>query len=447
MKLKFRGWTSVYSFTFRQATRGIGFRLVSVLIALVIIGAIAGVTIFNAKPDKEEVKETEASPIQTVYVLDNSGLAPTDYKALNPELSTEQFNQVSFQSVSEKTREEVIDTAEASSQDIAVVITTTDTGFALEAVIPSGSTITQGQASALLAQMSAAFETSKLLQSGLTQEQLTAVLIPAVTSYADIGENTNIFVYLIKTLVPMIFALMFYVMLALYGQTVSKSVSTEKTSKLMETLLTSVHPYALISGKILAVTSMALLQFILWIASIFAGLYGGDAIAHAIYPEYKSSVLTVISFLKDNFGASALSAPALILAILFFCIGFLFYCVIAGLGGCMVSKPEDVAATQQIFMMPVVISFLVAYLAPMSENEVLIKVIRYIPFTSPLCVPSDLLIGTISLGEGVLALAALAVFTFLIILLSGRIYKGLILYSGQKLSLKTIGNVLKSNSN
>jgi ABC-type Na+ efflux pump permease subunit len=445
MKQNFRGWTTVYSFTFRQSTKGVGFKLVTVLIALLIIGAITVATIVNAKPDTKEAKE--ASPIKTVYVLDNSGLLPTDYKALNPKLSTDQFKGISYEELTGKSREDAVAAAASSKENIAVIITTTDTGFELEAVIPAKSTITKGQASDLVKQMTTSFETSKLMQSGLSNEQLTTALTPEVTSYSDIGENTDPAVYAIKLITPMLFCLMFYMMIILYGQTVSKSVSTEKTSKLMETLLTSVHPYALISGKILAVTSIALLQFISWIASVFIGLYGADVIAHAIYPQYQSSVMVVLDFLRDNIGNTALSPAAIILTILFFCIGFLFYCVIAGMAGCMVSKPEDTASAQQIFVMPLVISFLVTYLAPMSENDMLTKVIRYIPFTAPLCVPSDMLTGTIGLGEGFLTLALLVAFTLLLIMLSGRIYKGLILYSGEKLSLKTIGNVLRSNTN
>ena len=444
MKENFRGWSSVYGFTFRQSTKGVGFKVVTVLISLIIIGIIVAATVITGKP--EDKKSVEVSPIKSVFILDQSGLQPTDFKALNPELSKEQFNKIQFVQSSDPSREAVIKTAAADSKkSIAVIITTTDKGYGLEAAIPSESTITKGQAGDLLDQMKVAFESSKLMQSGLTAEQLTVALTPSVTSYSDIGENTNTIVYVIKIVAPMIFSFMLYMMLLLYGMTVSKSVSTEKTSKLMETLLTSIHPYALITGKVLAVTSMALIQFVTWIAAAFVGIYGGNAIAHSMYPDYQNSVLSIFKFLKENVGETALTPPAIILAIIFFVIGFLFYCVIAGLVGCMVSKPEDAASTQQIYMMPVVISFLVVYMAPLAGNDTLLNIARYIPFTAPFCVPADLITGTIGLGHGLLLLAILAVFTLLIIMLSGRIYKGLILYNGQKLSLKMIGNVLKSN--
>ena len=442
MKNNFRGWNTVFRFTFSQSTKGAAFKLVTILMTLLILGGFILINVFVAKPDE---KKAEVSPIKKIFVSDNSGLQPTDFKAFSPEFVEKEFKNIEFITVTEKSKSEVLDLAASdSTESIAVIITATDNGFELEALLPSTSTIKKNQARTVLELMQSGFESSKLMQSGLNAEQLTTVLMPIVTSYSDVGENTSEIAMVIKMLAPMIFGLMLYMMLLLYGQTISKSVSTEKTSKLMETLLTSIHPYALITGKVLAITSMAVLQFVTWIIAGVIGLYGGNAIAHTIYPDYENSVITIINFLKDNIGETAMSLPAIILAILIFCIGFLFYCIIAGLAGCMVSKPEDAATTQGIFTFPIIISWLVCYMAPVMGNEALLDVARFIPFTIPFCVPVDLITGSIGLVQGVVSLAILTVFSLLIIMLSGRIYKGLILYNGQKISLQMIGNVLKA---
>ena len=444
MKHNFRGWTTVFGFTFRQSTKGIAFKLVTTLITLIIIGAFILVNVFTAKPDVKD--KIEISPIKNVYVLDQSGLQPTDFKSTSPDLLKDQFKNVAFVNITDQTREEAIKTAESDSKEsIVVMITTVDKGFSIEAIVPSTSSITKGQAKDILAPIQIGFESSKMMQSGLTTEQLTTVLYPVQTSYNDVGENTSDIAFAIKLIAPMIFGLMLYMMLLLYGQTISKSVSTEKTSRLMETLLTSVHPYALITGKVLAITSMAALQFITWIIAVVVGLYSGNAVAHAIYPSYHNSVITAINFLKDNIGATAMSLPSVILAILVFCVGFLFYCVIAGLAGCMVSKPEDVPATQSVFTLPIIISWLICYISSASGNEAVLRVARYVPFTAPFCVPVDLITGTIGPVQGAISFVLLTAFCFVVIMLSGRVYKGLILYNGQKVSLKMIGNVLRTN--
>lgn len=442
MKNNFRGWKTVFDFTFRQSTKGAAFKVVTVLMALVIIVGFALINIFVAKPDDNKV---EISPVKTVFVLDESGLQPTDFRLYNQELSSEQYKNVTFINTDGKSRKEAIDMAAAdSTESIAVIITAGTEGYTMEAAIPSGSTIGKGQAGDVLNQMQTSFESSKLMQSGLSQEQLYAVLMPVVTSYADIGENTNMIAFVIKMIAPMLFGFILYFMLLLYGQTISKSVSTEKTSRLMESILTSIHPYALITGKVLAITSMAVLQFVIWIGAGIIGLYGGNEIAKYFYPEYQNSVITIINFLKDNIGETAMTAPALILAVVILCFGFLFYSVLAGLAGSMVSKPEDVASTQALFTLPIVISFLACYLTPIMGNETVTNVLRFIPFTIPFGVPADLITGTTGLLQGVISLAILAVFSILIIMLSGKLYKGLVLYNGQKADLKMMMNVLRA---
>lgn len=442
MRNKFKGWNTVFNFTFRQATKGVGFKLVTALVTILILGTILLINILVAKPDK--VKEVKVSPIEAVYVLDHSGLASTDSKMMNPD--DIKFQQTEFVVATAQTKIDVQNEASANSPEtIAVIISTIEGGYELEAVIPANSTISQKQATKLLDMMLESFETSKQEQSGLSEVQLATINKQVVTSYTDIGEDASEITFAIKMLAPMLFGLMLYLMLLLYGQNISKSVSTEKTSKLMETLLTSIHPYALITGKVLATTAMALLQFLTWIVAIVVGLYGGNAVAHAIYPEYQNTVITVINFLKDNIGESAMTLPALLLAIVIFAIGFLFYCFIAGLAGSMVSKPEDIATTQAIFVFPVIISWLVCYLSPIMGNEGVMKIARLIPFTIPFSVPVDLITGTIGIGQGLIALVILTVFSLLVIMLSGRLYKGLVLYTGQKFSFKMLGNVLKAD--
>jgi len=448
MKQNFKGWSSVYRFTFKQETKGIAFKLVTALVALLIFGSIVLVNILDAKPSKSTQAESSSSPaIQSVYVADSSGLPATDYPLMNPELKKAPYNNIKFNVVSDTARDQVVKTASKDSkQSIVVFVTKTEKGYQLEAVIPSESTITQNKANALAELMATAFNSNKLMQSGLSADVLTKVMEPVVTSYANIGENSSDIARIIKLIAPMLFSFILYFMLILYGQTISKSVSTEKTSKLVETLLTSVHPYALITGKILAVTSMALIQFLTWIVAVFAGLYGGNAIAHSLYPSYHNSVIAVINFLKDNIGETALSAPAVILTILFFFVGFLFYSVMAGVAGCMVSKPEDVASTQALFQFPIIISWLIVYFAPLSGHEDILNIARYIPFTAPFSVPAELLTGVTGPVEGLISFAVLLVFTLLFVMLSGKIYKGLILYSGEKVSFKMIGKVLTAKN-
>ena len=454
MENKFKRWTTVYGFTLRQSMTK-SFKLITALVAILIIGIIIFINILAAKPEKDtnhndfymdqEIDTSGISPIKKALVMDQSGLQPTDFESINTDYYGNYFSNVEYISVENMTRSEILDAASKdSSQTVAVIISSTNGAYELEALIPYNSVVTREDTSSLIGVMMDSFSSNKINQSKLSQEELTAAFKPITSSFSKFGENSNIITDVIKILAPMLFGFILYFMLIFYGQTVSKSVSTEKTSKLMETLLTSIHPYAMITGKILAVSTLGVLQFLTWIMSGIVGLYTGNAIAHSIYPEYENSVITFINFIKDNIGQSGMTLPALILAILVFGVGFLFYCVLAALAGCLVSKPEDVASTQALYQFPVIINWLISYIAPVTGNNVLITAVRYFPLTAPFSVPADLIAGTIGLGEGLLSLMVLLIFSFVIIILSSKIYKGLVLYTGQKVSMKVISNILKS---
>ena len=100
-----------------------------------------------------------------------------------------------------------------------------------------------------------------------------------------------------------------------------------------------------------------------------------------------------------------------------------------------------------LYVFPIVISWAFSYFAPLAGNEGTLTIIRLIPFTIPFSVPADLITGALGLGQGLLSLGVLLVFSLLVIMLSARLYKGLVLYTGQKLNLKTLGNILRAKSN
>lgn len=449
----FKGWTSVFAFTFSQSTKK-AYRLVTALIAILIIGIIIVLNIIVAKPEKKEEyqgigMESQAtegvSSVMRVLIQDDSGLAQTDYKAMNMVFSEEYYKYTKFTAIDNYTRMGLLDyAAKDSDRTIAVLITYKEGTYELEALVPHNSNVAFPDVNDLLSHMTFAFNNNKMMLADLSDEELAAVFTPVTIVYSEFGESTHVAATIIKLVAPMLFSFMMYFMLIFYGQVVSKSVSTEKTSKLMETLMTSVHPYAMIAGKVLAVTASGLLQFVIWIGAAVVGLYGGNEIAHQMYPGYESSVISFINFVKENIGETGMTLPAVLLAVLIFGIGFMSYCVLAALTGCMVSKPEDIASTQGLFQLPIIISWLLCYFAPLTGNYKLLTVARFIPLTAPFCVPSDLITGTIGLGEGIISLIILATFSLVVVILSAKIYKGLVLYNGQRADLKQLVNILRS---
>ena len=447
---KFRGWKSVFSFNYKQNAGSKSYITVTTLVAIAIIAVAILISVLAAKPeDGDEAEEIPFCEVETAYVLDMAGMGELKFEEWIPALSELYYQSLSIEQVSNMTVEELQTMAarEESGLAIGVVIEEVAGNIEVTAVVPSTSeelSLTDGQEVADL--VAIAVEQARFLQSGLSELQLSQINKQVVISMVDAGEEENVVVYLIKVLAPMLFGLLLYSMLMLYGQQINQSVSVEKTSKLVETLLTSLHPYALLTGKVFAVVATALQQFFIWAVALFAGIFAGGIVSEYMYPGTESGLSVVVEFLRDNIGESAFSPTAAVLAFVIFCCGFLFYCVLAGMAGSMVSRPEEAANTTSIFLMPILISWMVTYFGTFLEKESLLVVARNIPFTIPFCVPVDLLTGAIGIGQGIISMVILLVFSMLVIMLSARIYKGLVLYTGQRITLKNVIGILKNKN-
>jgi len=447
---KFRGWKSVFSFNYKQSAGSKSYIAVTALVAILIIAASVLISIFAAKPEAgENVEEISFCEVEKAYVLDLAGMGELQFEEWIPALSEVYYKFLSMEQVSGMTVEELQTMAarEESGLAVGVVIEKTENSIEVTAVIPStseGLSLTDGQEVADL--IAIAVEHARFVQSGLSELQYSQINKQVVISVADAGEETNVVVYLVKYLAPALFGIILYFLLLLYGQKINQSVSVEKTSKLVETLLTSLHPYALLTGKVFAIVATAMQQFFIWVAALVIGIFAGGMVSEYMYPGTESGLSVAIEFMRANIGESAFSPVAVVLALITFCCGFLFYCVLSGMAGSMVNRPEEAANTQSIFTLPIVISWLVCYFGTLLEKESLLVVARNIPFTIPFCVPVDLLTGAIGIGQGVLSTGILLAFSMLVIMLSGRIYKGLVLYTGEKITLKNVIGILKNKN-
>ncbi|HHX18014.1 MAG TPA: ABC transporter permease, partial [Clostridium sp.] len=230
MKNNFRKWTDVYKFTLQQIFKKKGFRLITVLVALGIIITVVILNILSAKPEKE----LEPSSIEKVYVLDESGLIETDYSTYLQAIDDLRFKHINFESVSNLSRQQAIEKyMEYSENSLVVIVSANDEGFEMEGLLLESSSISKKEANSLLAVMTEAFNTNKIMQAGLNQEKLAMVMTPIVTLYSEVGEDTSFVAMMLKAVAPMLFSLLLYFMLLIHGLTISREVSTEKTSKLV----------------------------------------------------------------------------------------------------------------------------------------------------------------------------------------------------------------------
>ena len=213
-----------------------------------------------------------------------------------------------------------------------------------------------------------------------------------------------------------------YMSLLLYGVTTMRSIMEEKSTRIMEILLSSVRPFHLLAGKILGVGAVGLTQFVIWAGS------------GALLLAYGDLMLKVLT------GGSAtihLNLPmSLWLWFVVYFLGgyFLYSSLFAALGAAVSS---DQAATQAQFpiTMLLVASFIMFPVVVRNPSSHLAVVMTMIPFFSPILMVLRVALEPPPLWQLLLSIGILAVPTAGVVYLSAKIYRVGVLMYGKRPSL------------
>ncbi|MCR5531910.1 MAG: ABC transporter permease [Lachnospiraceae bacterium] len=441
-----KGMKSVFRFTAKQYLKRNGFLRTTIIFAVLLLAGAFCLTFFTGKPKEEKEKE----PTEKLGVVEI--LNTTDLKDVIPVAETPKEGEED-----EEAEEPLWDFAEAEGDEdsafakvsehddhiLAIVekslLSDGNDCYKVRILIPKDSKIKKAEAMEVGDQISETVKTAVYRSVNMTEEIIEFVMMQPQSRSITTNEDVSLLSLLIRTILPMVLGLVMYMMILLHGQTICKEVSVEKTSKLMETMLVSVSPNALILGKTLALTALALGQFFCWIASAVVGLFAGNIVGKSVYgDEFNNKLTMVLDFLREYIGESALTPASIIMSIVVFCFGIFIYFALAAVGGSFVSKPEETASANSAFVFPLIVFWLITYFASLANAEGILTICRYIPFTAPFCVPVDLLTGNLGLLGGLIICIEVTIVALLIIAIAARIYRGLMLHTGQKISLKTV---------
>ena len=427
----FSGWRDVFLFTLRQAT-GKKFRSVTIGLALVMLAAGVAVSTIMAFVQKKE--DGKLSPIGQVYVADNSELDVLYLEGFG-ERYGETFPDISFVEAQQPVEELAVTLGEQEPESVILEIGRSAEGYLLTVVLPYGSEIDKEDAEDLCEAFASVMEQSKLLSSGIPMEKLVLAMSGVQSSQLDAGEEErSIGEQKVAMLAPMLIIFFMYFMTLMYGMSVGNAVSVEKCSKLMEMMLTLTRPYGLIFGKVLAITVTAISQILLWIGCLVGGFFLGHGIAGAvIYPDYHNVLLEIFILLKGQVGSTAFTPGAMTLAVFTLCLAFLFYCMLAGLIASFASKAEELGQVMSFYQLAMIAGFFGSYMLPLQEKDWINTILRIVPLTSAYMLPGDILVGNVTMPEGLLFVAGLMVFTAALVVLTGRIYRNQLFYRGKSL--------------
>ena len=232
--------------------------------------------------------------------------------------------------------------------------------------------------------------------------------------------------------------ILIYMFIFMYGTMVMRGVIEEKTSRIVEVIISSVKPFQLMMGKILGVALVGLTQFALWILLTIA-------IASVAELMFMSSMTTELNSTQQSILLSELSnltgginlMQIFVSFIFYFLAGYLMYSSLFAAVGSAVDAEAD---TQQ-FVLPITIPLILAFILiqPIMENPdgPLAFWMSIIPFTSPVIMMVRLPFG-VATWELALSMSILILSFVLTTYLAGKIYRTGILMYGKKPSYKEL---------
>lgn len=272
-----------------------------------------------------------------------------------------------------------------------------------------------------------------------------------------------------KAMIGFAFGLFIYLFIFLYGVQVMRGVIEEKTSRIVEVIVSSVKPFQLMMGKIIGIMFVGLTQFVIWIVLIVTiisfglPLFLGDKYSAAMQAQGNPTEQVAVGVqpmlvaeqgdftnIQDNeilmFLLNEVPWVSLIgLFLFYFIAGYLLYGSLMAAIGAAVDSETD---TQQ-FMLPVSLPLVFAYMISVTgidnPNSAVMLWCSEIPFTSPIVM---LVRFAATGGEGIGWQLALSMFLIIITFifttwLAGRIYRTGILMYGKKVTYKELFKWLK----
>lgn len=262
---------------------------------------------------------------------------------------------------------------------------------------------------------------------GLTEEQLKSITPNFEFSLEQTEEekvNGNIFAMMLLSIV------LFY---AIYfcAYQVSSSITTEKTSKIIETLVTSTSPKTIVLGKTIGIGIVGLLQMIL--------LVGTALISAKTFLEQGT--------LEQILDISAITPYLGIVTVIYFILGYFTYALLYALTGSTVSKPEDIQSANGPIAMLAVIGFYLSYFTMMNPTSEMNIFASLFPISAPFCMPFRIMMGLAKPIDVLISISILIVTILIIAKVAIKIYSNAILNYGTKMSLKDIIKVYKDKNN
>lgn len=448
---KFTGCGNVFKFTYIQSMKSKATLITMAIFCIIALVSFPVMSLFDA------VTKVGESKIENIYVLqEDIDVAQSLTKVIN---HSEGYKNVKVNLVEGKSLEEAKKEFIADGKDKNVIINITverdknADNYGITYSIYYNENFDEDESDSLTELIEGGSTQIQYMEVGIAEEdaKLFSQYIQC-NSYA-LDEQGNVVSdgiseaqYTVNYTLLMIMILS----ISFAGSKVAEQIVTEKSSKVIEYILTSVKPMAIITGKVFASLAVVLTMLGSVVVSFIASGFINGAINATsgngfVLPE----ILTNFFDPKIMVGANAL---CITISLLIFIEGFIFYGFLAGVCGAMVSKVEELSEGIKMFTFAMLIGAYLALALLIASSAAgegwgnLNYIVYLLPLSAPFIVPAYMLFGIIPPAVGLLVIAINLVCIVVLIVLVSKIYEQLIYHNGSPLKVKDLFKLAKGGN-
>ncbi|MCQ5365698.1 ABC transporter permease [Anoxybacillus salavatliensis] len=257
-------------------------------------------------------------------------------------------------------------------------------------------------------------------QIGLTYDQINALYAPITIEKVALEKHAKTEEQLdqARTIVYVLLFAM-YMFVLMYGSMIMMEVATEKSSRIMEILISSISPVQQLFGKILGIALLSLTQFVVIFTVGYTSLQNSD-------------------MLNQLLGMEKLPLFLLVYGMIFFLLGYLLYAMLFAVLGSIVSRVEEVQQMAGPVTMLVVAAFIMAMFGLNVPESPFITVMSFVPFFTPMIMFLRIGMLNVPIWEIALSLILLVGTIAFLFVFGSKIYRGGVLMYNQASSWKDL---------
>ena len=436
-KSNLAGWKDVFSFTLVQTMKSKAF-LISYIILITL--SLISMPLVNKLFSNGNEDVNAPSPIKKVYVYNNTSLQNIDYSKL---LTEENMSHIVFETAEEKYDALSKKVDEEERDSVILTITENESTFSLNFLKARKGPVKESHIQALGDALAKQFQVLRINTLGITDEQ-NAMLNAKITTSVSAADVNGEVILKEDTSISMaeywfIYGILFFVLMAnmLSSTQIATSIITEKSTRVVEYLLITVKPLALMVGKVIAMLFATLLQMVSMVIALF--------VSNQVISGKGSGGLE--QFLpKDIF--QNLNIINIIFCFILIMLGMIFYATLAGLAGATVSRMEELNEGLTLFTFTNLIGLYIGLgasstLVGAGINPFVTFAFLF-PLSSPFILPGAILIGKATLPLACIAIVLELIFIILLFRFVAKVYETLILHNGNKIKVKELIHLSKT---